>query len=124
MTVTGKIHVIYDEKQISEKFKKREFVIEVAENPMYPQYILFQLTQDNCDKLDGFKVENLIEVDFDIRGREWTSPQGEVKYFNTLQAWRLKLTGEPATESTSPIPQELREKAAVNVKAEGDDLPF
>ena len=70
MTVTGKIHVIYDEKQISEKFKKREFVIEVAENPMYPQYILFQLTQDNCDKLDGFKVENLIEVDFDIRGRE------------------------------------------------------
>lgn len=124
MTVTGKIHVIYDEKQISEKFKKREFVIEVAENPMYPQYILFQLTQDNCDKLDGFKVENLIEVDFDIRGREWTSPQGEVKYFNTLQAWRLKLAGEPATESTSPIPQELREKAAVNVKAEGDDLPF
>lgn len=124
MTVTGKIHVIYDENQISEKFRKREFVVEVTENPMYPQYILFQLTQDNCDKLDGFEVGTQLEVDFDIRGREWTSPQGEVKYFNTLQAWRLKEVAGSESVPASPIPEALREKAAVNAQSEGDDLPF
>ena len=126
MTITGRLHVIYDETQISEKFRKREFVVEVTENPMYPQYVLFQLTQENCDKLDGIQVANMIEVDFDIRGREWTTPQGEIKYFNTLQAWRLKELAAPRDESVpaSPIPEALKEKAAVKFQPDEDELPF
>ena len=94
--VTGKLHLIFDTKKVSDRFTKREFVVEIADGK-YPQMVLFQLTGDRCNVLDRFSVGDAIRVSFDLRGREWRSPTGEVKYFNSLDAWRL----EPAGTNTS-----------------------
>ena len=87
--VVGKIHVAYETKQVSPKFSKREFVVEVADGK-YPQMVLFQLTGDRCSVLDDFRVGDQVRVTFNVRGREWKSPQGETKFFNSLDVWKLE----------------------------------
>ena len=113
MEVKGNIKVINDTQVISDKFSKREFV--VTTNDTYPQDILIQLTQDKCGLLDIFKVGQNVEVSINLRGREWTSPKGEVKYFNTIEGW--KISGEQNTQqppvNNSPTQNE-----------EESDLPF
>lgn len=86
---TGKLHTIYETKQVSERFSKREFVVEITDNPKYPQTVLFQLTGDRCTQLDGLNVGDQITIEFSLRGREWRSPQGEIKYFNSLDVWKV-----------------------------------
>ena len=83
-----------DTQKISDRFQKREFVIEYAENPQYPEYVQFELIQDKCSLLDSYKVGDEVEVYFNLKGRKWTNPQGQVKYFNSLQAWKLENTGQ------------------------------
>jgi single-strand DNA-binding protein len=97
--LSGRIKRISETQNVSAKFQKREFVLEVQDGN-YPQFIQLEFTQDNCDKLNDFKVGHSVDVDINIRGREWTSPSGEVKYFNTLQAWRIS-GGGTAVESPS-----------------------
>lgn len=87
--VVGKLHVAYETKQVSAKFSKREFVVEVADGK-YPQMVSFQLTGDRCSVLDDFRVGDQVRVTFNLRGREWKSPQGETKYFNSLDVWKLE----------------------------------
>jgi hypothetical protein len=87
MKVQGKLKLKIDTQVVSEKFSKREFVL--TTNDQYPQDILFQLTQEKCNLLDGININQEIEVSFNLRGREWTSLQGEIKYFNTLEAWKI-----------------------------------
>ena len=94
---TGKLHTIFETKQVSERFSKREFVVEMTDNPKYPQVVLFQLTGDRCAQLDGFSVGDEVRLDFSLRGREWRSPSGEVKYFNSLDCWKV----EPLRASSS-----------------------
>ncbi|MDX2360994.1 MAG: DUF3127 domain-containing protein [Crocinitomicaceae bacterium] len=124
--LTGAVKLIKDTVQISEKFAKREFVINDASS-MYPQDILFQSVQDKCSMLDGFNENDQVEVSFNLRGREWTSPQGEVKYFNTLDAWRIEKVGQgmpqggPSDMNLDPIPAA---PSASTESAEDDDLPF
>jgi hypothetical protein len=100
--ISGKIHVINEAQQITERFRKREFVLELAENPRYPQYVQFQLTGDRCENLDGFSVGDEVTLEFSLRGREWKSPKGEIKYFNSLDVWDLHRSG-PAGEEP-PLP--------------------
>ena len=85
----GKLHTIYETKQVSERFSKREFVVEITDNPKYPQTVLFQLTGDRCSQLDGLNVGDQVSIEFSLRGREWRSPAGEVKYFNSLDVWKI-----------------------------------
>ncbi len=85
----GKLHTIYETKQVSERFSKREFVVEITDNPKYPQTVLFQLTGDRCSQLDGLNVGDQVAIEFSLRGREWRSPAGEVKYFNSLDVWKV-----------------------------------
>ena len=100
MKVTGNIKVINDTQVITDKFSKREIVI--TDNSMYPQDIMFQFTQDKCSVLDAYKVGQNVEISFNLRGREWTSPQGEVKYFNTLEGWRIEeATAEPQLDKVN-----------------------
>ena len=94
---TGRLHAIFETKQVSERFTKREFVVEIADNPKYPQTVLFQLTGDRTSQLDGMNVGDLVTIEFSLRGREWRSPAGEVKYFNSLDVWRI----EPARAGRS-----------------------
>ncbi|HEX5060529.1 MAG TPA: DUF3127 domain-containing protein [Kofleriaceae bacterium] len=87
---TGKLHTIFETKQVSERFSKREFVVELADNPKYPQTVLFQLTGDRVSQLDGMNVGDQVRIEFSLRGREWRSPSGEVKYFNSLDVWKIE----------------------------------
>ena len=87
--VVGKLHVAYETKQVSERFSKREFVIEVADGK-YPQFVSFQLTGDRGYALVVFRVGDQVRVTVNLRGREWRNPQGEVKYFNSLDVWKLE----------------------------------
>jgi hypothetical protein len=112
----GKIKLIKDTVQVSEKFSKREFVVTDGD-AMYPQDIMFQSVQDKCAMLDGYSVGDEVEVSFNLRGREWTSPQGEVKYFNTLDAWRIEKAGSIAGQYTE-------KKEFPTSTNEDDDLPF
>lgn len=125
----GTVKVLYPTVQVSEKFSKREFVV-TESSGMYPQDILFQLTQDKCALLDGYNVNDGVEVSFNLRGREWTSPQGEVKYFNSLEAWRIDRlgaanTGMPASGPTAMnLAPVTAASAEMTVEKEDDDLPF
>lgn len=94
----GTVKVVNDTVQVSDSFKKREFVV-TDEDSQYPQDISFQCAQDKCAMLDQIAEGQQVEVSFNLRGREWTSPQGEVRYFNTLDAWRIEVVG-----ATSPPP--------------------
>jgi hypothetical protein len=97
--MTGVIKFIGDANQVSDKFKKREFVVTDLsdKDSKYDQHIAFQLTQDKCDLINAFGTGQSVTVSFNLRGREWVSPQGETKYFNTLEAWRIE--AENSTES-------------------------
>jgi len=99
MNITAKLLEKYETVQVSPKFKKREFVVEYAENPQYPEYLKFELVQDNCSRLDHFSVGQELEIHFNLKGRKWTDPQGTVKYFNSLQAWRLVVAGDKKSEN-------------------------
>ena len=93
MQIQGKIHVTKDAEQVTERFRKREFVLELEAGSRYPQYVMFQLTGDRCEALDGFSQGEDVKVEFSLRGREWTSPKGEVRYFNSLETWSIERAG-------------------------------
>ena len=122
----GKIKVINETQVISEKFKKREFVV-TDTSSMYPQDVMFQSVQDKCDMLNGYAVEDQVEVSFNLRGREWTSPDGVVKYFNTLDSWRIEKMGQgggiPAA-GPSDMSLDAQPSASTEGSGEKDDLPF
>ena len=86
--LTGTVVLIKDTQVVSDKFSKREFV--VNDNSMYPQLIQFEAIQDSVSMLDGFNVGDDVNVYYNLRGREWTNPQGETKYFNTLVCWKIE----------------------------------
>jgi hypothetical protein len=127
--ITGTIKVLNPTVQVSEKFSKREFVL--TENlSQYPQDVLFQAVQDRCALLDGINVGEQVEVSFNLRGREWTSPQGEVKYFNSLDAWRIEKVGQgmpaggPSNMDLNAVPSSNPVDALLTTNDETDDLPF
>jgi hypothetical protein len=127
--ITGTIKVLNPTVQVSEKFTKREFVL-TENTSQYPQDILFQAVQDRCALLDGMNVGEQIEVSFNLRGREWTSPQGEVKYFNSLDAWRIDKMGQgmpaggPSNMDLNAVPSSNSVDALLTANDETDDLPF
>ena len=129
---TGKLYVIDETQQVSARFQKREFVLEIAENPRYPQLVQFQLTGDRVGAIDEFNVGDEVEVEFSLRGREWNSPRGDVKYFISLDVWTIQRAGagaeagagrKPARQSGGgggddiPLPDEPDEEVT-------DDIPF
>lgn len=123
MEITAKIVEIFTEAQISSSFKKREFVVEYAENPQYPEYIKFEVIQDKCQLLDSYQVGQEVEINFNLKGRKWTDPKGEVKYFNTLQAWKLNPKSATAAAGTSSAPP-AEEPEWLADKEDENNLPF
>jgi len=123
MEVTGKIKFIDTVKEVgSSGFKKRDVV--VTSDEQYPQHILVQFVQDKCDLLDNYQVGENVVIGINLRGREWTNPQGETVYFNTIQGWKInkadtsKQSPAPAAPISNPIP------SPVQNEDQPDDLPF
>ena len=131
MKLEGQLKKKFETQNITASFQKREFVITTQEQ--YPQDILLELTQDKTGLLNQFKEGDLVSVDINVRGREWINPEGEAKYFNTLQAWKIwkkeeGTQGAPGvpTPPSSPTPpsNSVPEPPAYNGNPEDDDLPF
>lgn len=96
-TLKGTIKVIGSTVQVADSFKKRELVVTVK--GQYEQHIQLQLVQDRCELVDKFKVGEEVEVTFFINGKEWTNPKdGSVRYFNSLDAWKIDYAGKHATD--------------------------
>ncbi|MEW6470437.1 MAG: DUF3127 domain-containing protein [Bacteroidota bacterium] len=119
MDITGTIKVIHKEEKVNDNFTKRVFVI-TDNSSQYPQIIPFELVKDKCSLIDKFKVGDEVKVHFNIRGREWTSPKGEIKYFTSLNAWRIENVGSAQNVPPSSEPP----VETFTSKGEEDDLPF
>lgn len=121
MQTIGKLLEIKDAQQVSDTFKKRSFVIECTENPQYPEYVSFELIQDRCDLLENFQIGQEVEISFNLRGRKWTTPEGETKYFNSLQAWRIDAIKQGDHPDISKGNSSLSSTEGIE---EEDELPF
>ncbi len=124
MELQGKIKLIGETKTFGNNgFRKRELVLTTQEQ--YPQHILVEFIQDKCDLLNNFSVGQDVKISINIRGREWTNPQGEVKYFNSIQGWRIESLQTEMPQDLPPMPPEDAFEPATNVNTEDpDDLPF
>lgn len=128
--IQGTLIVKNDTQVISDRFKKREFVIEKKETSPngfeFVDTIKFQLTQDKCNLLDSFELGNEINVAFNIRGNKWEK-NGQTSYFVNLDAWKIEeaLTGAgqsaPSASSSTPPPPPASDAPA---EEEFGDLPF
>ena len=88
MKITGALKVKKDTIQVSESFSKREFVLTVVDGA-FSNDILIQLTKDKVTLINDVNIGDMLEVEVNLKGKEWTSPSGEVKYFNTIEAWKV-----------------------------------
>ena len=88
MELSGKIIFVAETQQITEKFSKRDFVIETIEQ--YPQQVKFELHQDKTDLIDSYKIDEVVSVSFNLRGRSYIDKNNITQYSNTLQAWKIQ----------------------------------
>lgn len=118
--IKGKLIEKYDAMQVTDRFRKREFVIEVREyagSNDFAETIKFQLTQDRCDLLEPFRQGEEVKINFNIKGRRWEK-DGQVSYFNNLEAWKIEKAG--TKEPEAPPPHTIED---IPPDPE-DDLPF
>lgn len=114
MELQGKIKLVKETQTFGNKgFRKREMVITTEEQ--YPQDIQIEFVQDKCDLLNSYAVGQNVKIGINIRGREWTNPQGEVKYFNSITGWRIEAV--QGVQMPEMPPANLNEE-------EQDNLPF
>ena len=88
MELQGTIKKIGDTQTFISGFQKREMILLTQEQS--PQPISIEFLQDKCDLLDNVKEGQFATVYINTRGREWTNPQGEVKYFNSITGWKIE----------------------------------
>ena len=123
MEVTGKIKKIEETKTFGNNgFRKREMVLTTDEQ--YPQMLLIEFVQDKCDLLNSFSEGQDVRVNINLRGREWINPQGEAKYFNSIQGWRIEKLEAGAAADVPPVAAAGFEPAANLNENDPDDLPF
>ncbi len=125
MEIEGKIKLVGETQTFgSNGFRKREVVITTEEQ--YPQHIMVEFVQDKTELLNNFSIGQAVKISINLRGREWTNPQGEVKYFNSIQGWRIEsLQPEQGAGEIPPAPPTEAFEPADNLNEEDhDDLPF
>lgn len=124
MEVQGKIKMIDETKTFgSNGFRKRELVITTEEQ--YPQHLMIEFVQDKTELLNNFQVGQNVKVSINLRGREWTNPQGEVKYFNSIQGWRIESMDDSVSPDMPPMPpMDTFEPVSDLNDEDHDDLPF
>lgn len=133
--ITGKLVAINDTQHVSDRFKKREFVLELAEEingNVYTNYAKMQLVQNKCEIIDNFKIGDSVKVNFNIKGNKWER-DGNVNYITNLDAWRIEnaqqQAGAPAATAGSPAYNNPGNNANSNINYNPspesvDDLPF
>ena len=125
MEIQGKIKQIGETQTFgSNGFRKRELVVTTEEQ--YPQHLMVEFVQDKSELLDNYQVGQMVKISINLRGREWVSPQGETKYFNSIQGWRIENLQQDAPAGDMPPipPAEAFEPARDLNEEDHDDLPF
>lgn len=125
MEVQGKIKMVGETQTFgSNGFRKREVVVTTEEQ--YPQHLMIEFVQDKTNLLDSYQVGQQVKVSINLRGREWVNPQGETKYFNSIQGWRIEnLQASQGASSAPPAPPVDEFEPATNLNSDDhDDLPF
>ena len=125
MEVQGSIKVIGEVQEISATFKKRELVVSTDEQ--YPQTLSIEFIQDKTELLNKFEIGQNVKVSINLRGREWENPQTkEIKYFNSIQGWRIELLENSNSDDDLPPLDNLSpfEPASETNDEDLDDLPF
>lgn len=90
MEIKGEVKFIGETTDVGMSgFQKRDIVVTTQEQ--YPQHILINFVQDKCNLLTALSVGQEVTVSINLRGREWTNPQGEVKYFNEIQGYKINI---------------------------------
>ena len=112
----GTLFEVFDSQQVTDKFKKREFVVETSSG-MYNEYIKLQAVQDKCEILDTMRKGDTIKVAFDLRGKLVNTKDGRQVYITNINAWKIEKLGGGSMGSTNynePIPP----------ISDYDDVPF
>jgi len=126
MELQGTVKKIFETQTFASGFQKREMILLTQEQ--YPQPISIEFLSEKTNLLDSLKEGDNIKVAINIRGREWTNPQGEVKYFNSITGWKLEKlaenTQEPVQASASSEPVAAPSNENPFADEEDDDLPF
>ncbi len=119
--IEGKLLVKYDTQAVSDRFRKREFVISKEErngDQVFEQTPKFQLTQDRCDLLDNFNQGDDIKINFNVKGNKWEK-EGTTSYFTNLEAWKIEAM-DSVRNHDSPIP----EAETASDTSDDSELPF
>lgn len=131
MEIKGTVHRIYDKQQVSDKFAKRDIVIKVEESVganTYYQFLKIQFTQAKCDLLDHNRVGDIVTVNVNLKGKEYTKKDQSVDYFNTIEGWKITTDVSSATPANQAIQNEFSKPAPEMVWGGDDntkdDLPF
>ena len=104
MEIQGRVKQIFPSQTMGQNgFEKRDLVIITEEQ--YPQTIIIQFTQQRCDLLDSLQVGQVVKVYINIKGREWRSPYGEIKYFNTIEGWKIEVIQTTNVANQQPVQQ-------------------
>ena len=126
MELQGTVKKVGETQTFASGFQKRELVLLTEEQ--YPQPIQIDFLSDKIDLLNNVSEGESVKVGINIRGREWTNPQGEVKYFNSISAWRLEKVSGENTNTEAPQPNTFQTPAPAtndNPFADEDqELPF
>ena len=124
MEIQGKIKMIDEVRTYGANgFRKREVVVTTEEQ--YPQHLLVEFIQDRCELLNAFQVGDPVKISINLKGREWVNPQGESKYFNSIQGWRIEKQQDEAAPEVPPVPPlEAFEPVDKFNEEDYDDLPF
>lgn len=123
--LTGKIIDILPVNKVSDKFRKREFVIEKKEtggSAVFVDYIKFQLTQDKCDLINESFMNEEVKITFNLRGTKWEK-EGRTGYFTNLDVWKIEKTA-PASPGGQQIPPHANFDEVPPENDESSDLPF
>ena len=119
MEIQGKVIAIGETQQVTEKFKKRDLVIEYAENPTYPEYIKLEFHQDKCEKANELREGDDITVDFNLKGKPYTNREGVTTYYNSLVVWKFNINQTSAGSTPEYAQASSNGSAPID-----DDLPF
>ena len=126
MELQGTVKKVFETQTFASGFQKREMILLTQEQ--YPQPISIEFLSDKINLLDNLHEGENIKVGINIRGREWTNPQGEVKYFNSITGWRVEKATDSPSEPVHATPAAQSAAAASNenpfADEEDDDLPF
>ena len=124
-TIEGRVLSVGQTEQKTEKLSIRKFIID-DEAPEYANLFEFQLANAKTELADKIKTGERVRVHFNLKGRGWTSPSGEVKYFTSLDAWKVDILSGASEQQTQPMQQvqQVQRPAQVQQAPIENDLPF